>query len=1007
MTTTGPAPADANSPPPPAPDYPPLPKLISSGWVTPPPLLPPDSNDPERLALREVNHHSYQQSGNKLTWYHYVLFGYYLFDSVEDFERAWNNESNNQLARFRIMWDSFHKNRMSKVDSSPLLTTWAINYAKPYLHQHEPDYLLATEILYDDCIDNEAEKPPAAPEQSWKEIGHNRRGKTTHQGSPPLSPRSISPTTTSDYYEPLQNDDLEMDMQEDNDEEVQIIDPSPPVNATQENSNTIRPEASRTSSLPKTNTQRTSPAIRLRNPYRNKNKPRNPTFAKHLRDFLRARPPKDDTREWPAPPHPTQSPTALNASKNHWEQNNTEQPTTTTNTTIPDISTAASNKPHGSGNTVNSTSNTTYQPPDPFVLINDGTQRLTIRWRPDLYDGLESDPNSWDKEMTTVLQHLFHEHNSRTAIVKWGEQYTPETNTLLAEITHDRIRQFLSPNISHLKTNKTFIFGLRLCAPDNHLNVWITRESTREILRNNKMEITLSNSKSTSGNVVTAGYILMKHPTYTQRYFYLLSLRKALPNNTPFFDLAIHRRTPHGATIPHLVVKCGENHITALSEILSAYLDGRVRNTALFVASPAVKSMTQEEIAHMFTTHTNFTDSLQRLSLYPRVINIDRERQEQYGTTNLSRSTRDWARSLKTDEGQPLRCDAENGGPDRRAYLLVSTPHLERAKIELQRYLQAIQQTNQNQFDLSSDRRTNITDHTRPNEIYIPTPAVLQNLNFLNSLTAEEVWKGAPQSIRTPPTAKQPVRPGNPTTPAKQPTYNPTVPVPFSYATQSQTVTPSTTGAQSHASALDSATQRTLQHQTQDEYPHLTAIGQPEHRQDDTTVGTTTSNFTRTTHNQNQSIHNARFQELEAQIQSHQNEFKDIHARFDHLNEQLLRNMNIASTHSAQFSQLERQFSEMNKAIQILLLRTPENQKPNDSSAIISQLQNTPRQPPATIHPSDTTNQHTHTTTEISTPTSSPEKKRIRQTNEASYPHHDAQEQSAQYKESTPADFDK
>jgi hypothetical protein len=88
----------------------------------------------------------------------------------------------------------------------------------------------------------------------------------------------------------------------------------------------------------------------------------------------------------------------------------------------------------------------------------------------------------------------------------------------------------------------------------------------------------------------------MKHPTYTQRYFYLLSLRKALPTTTPFFDLAIHRQTPHGESIPHLVVKCGENHITGLSEILSAHLDGHIRDTALFVARQAVSSMTQEEI---------------------------------------------------------------------------------------------------------------------------------------------------------------------------------------------------------------------------------------------------------------------------------------------------------------------------------------------------------------------------------------------------------------------------
>jgi hypothetical protein len=157
------------------------------------------------------------------------------------------------------------------------------------------------------------------------------------------------------------------------------------------------------------------------------------------------------------------------------------------------------------------------------------------------------------------------------------------------------------------------------------------------------MEITLSNSKSCSGNVVTAGYILMKHPTYTQRYFYLLSLRKALPTTTPLFDLAIYRRTPHGESIPHLVVKCGENHITGLSEILSAHLDGHIRDTALFVASQAVTSMTQEEIEKMVTAHTTFIGSIQCLSLYPKVINIDRTRHELYSGKTTSRSTREWA----------------------------------------------------------------------------------------------------------------------------------------------------------------------------------------------------------------------------------------------------------------------------------------------------------------------------------------------------------------------------
>ena len=486
----------------------------------------------------------------------------------------------------------------------------------------------------------------------------------------------------------------------------------------------------------------------------------------------------------------------------------------------------------------------------------------------------------------------------------------------------------------------------------------------------------------------------MKHPTYTQRYFYLLSLRKALPNNTPFFDLATHRRTPHGETIPHLVVKCGENHITGLSEILSSYLDGQVNNTALFVASQAVKSMTQEEIAHMFNTHTKFIESIQRLSLYPRVINIDRERNEKYGSTEITRSTREWARSLKTAEGKPLRCDAENGGQDRRAYLLVSTPYLERAKTELQHYLQAIRNPSQYHNDSPSEGQNTNSAHTRPTEIYIPTPAVLHNLQFLNSLSSAEVWKAAPQAIRKPPNAKQ-TPPTGKLSQDKPTIHHHTAQAPVTQATTIPASTQNTTSNATFRGTADA-----------NEFPYPTATANLDNRQDDTTVGTTTSNFTRTTHNQNQSIHNARFQELEAQIKQHQTEFKDIHARFDHLNEQLLRSMHIASTHSAQFSQLEKQFSEMNAAIQTLILRTTDNQHHNQAP-IISQLQTSPTTNNVSTHHSENSFQHRLSiTTAASTPISSPEKKRIRPTNEELDSPSNVQEQSAQYEESTPVDSD-
>jgi hypothetical protein len=58
------------------------------------------------------------------------------------------------------------------------------------------------------------------------------------------------------------------------------------------------------------------------------------------------------------------------------------------------------------------------------------------------------------------------------------------------------------------------------------------------------------------------------------------------------------------------------------------------------------------------------------------------------------------------------------------------------------------------------------------------------------------------------------------------------------------------------------------------DFPYPTAPAHPDNRQDDTTVGTTTSNFTRTTHNQNQSVPQCQVPGTEAQIKQHQNEFQ-------------------------------------------------------------------------------------------------------------------------------------
>jgi hypothetical protein len=1017
--------ADADSSPPLNDDpFPSLPKLVSPGWVTPPPILPPGSNDSERLARREANHHVYHCNGTQITWYHYVLFGYYQFDRVEDFLNAWNPITGTESARYRIMWNSFHQYRMENIPITPVLNTWANKYAKPYLHKNDPDFLPATEIIYEDSLDNDADKP-ATPEPAWTEISSKpRRDKTSNQTtttSPPPSP-TFSPkttTTTTAYYSPLAQESEDIDMTD----EVQIISPpTKPPSTTNTTTPKICNQYSSTASASLTFPSSIEPistsestlkqqqrlhAIKLRNPYRKKHRSTKPALNQKIRDYIDARKPSSTSNKTP--------PTVTETHGNQTNQQRTsidinhDQLATCQKLVAPNKNSANPTHPEPtrqSANSINtdnhSLSNTTYQPPpDPFVLINDGTQRLTIRWRPASFDILESNSQSWDTELTTALRNMFHEHTSKTAIVKWGEQHTPENNIPLDHVPPEKIRDYLSPKISNLSSTKTFIFGIRLCAPDNHLSSWINREATRELLRQHNMETTISNSKSSSGNVVTAGYILMKHPTHTQRYFYLLSLRKMLPQNTPFFDLAVHRRTPHGATTPHIVVKCGENHLTGLSEILSVHLDGQTNNTALFVANQAVKSMTHEETTKMFNAHTKFVDSIQRLALYPRVINLDRPRQELKDGIPKCRSTREWAHSLRSKTGASMRCDAENGGTDRRAYLLVPTQFIEEAKMELQKYLQSLSAAVASRYSDPSQSHGNSAAPIRPTEIYIPTPAVLHNLKFLNSLTSEDVWKCAPATVRT---AAVPMS---------------------SYAQRRDYQTPlhnDLTGAKTSTSpnmvsqsSQDPITGNKTNHAN---FPPLHTAT----RQDDTTVGTTASNLTRTSTIQqqsqnNQSLYNKRFHELEEQIKQHQHEFQSIHARFDTLNDQILRSMTIASDHSRQFSHLENQMSDMHAALQILIARgdsQPQINNPTTRADGRMETRITPRNLAREIHDghhdmtgfgsmSIASNSSDSQQSTESAPILSPEKKKVRQTDQNDTT--DVQGESAQYNEdSAPAD---
>ena len=215
---------------------------------------------------------------------------------------------------------------------------------------------------------------------------------------------------------------------------------------------------------------------------------------------------------------------------------------------------------------------------------------------------------------------------------------------------------------------------------------WRNQNTTRTTMERLNVTVLTSNSKSTSGDLVIAGYILLKAPRTTHRVRYLQSLRSKLPDTTPAFDLRFHQRTPLEQDISHLAVECGENHVHTLSQALLNILDGS--GVGIYIPRFAFSEMSNEQALRLFQTHDTFIKALSFIPLSPLILNLDTLRTEYFPDgSKTERSVREWAATLRTPDGSSsARCDVVNGGYDQKAYLLMSPEHEETIRTEFEAY---------------------------------------------------------------------------------------------------------------------------------------------------------------------------------------------------------------------------------------------------------------------------------------------------------------------------------
>ena len=405
--------------------------------------------------------------------------------------------------------------------------------------------------------------------------------------------------------------------------------------------------------------------------------------------------------------------------------------------------------------------------PHQRFATNDGTHRLTIKWTaPTDIEEYESDKSKCNLAIHTLVSTMLQADDG--VLFRWeSEDLTISKAT--TSLNPLELRDFITPTVTFIKSSRQMIFGVRFGFLANPKQ-WLFSDRTKAVLKDQHLVIRMSNSSSTSGKVVTAGYILFKAPNTTHRHRYTQFLRSTLPEAAPYFDLIRMKYTPMEQLIPHLAIQCGEKHVTPLSQLLSNTLTGQ--GDALFIPRYAMSAMTDEQVKHHFLFHEKWAKSLKPIPLKPHITHLDQIRTEYYDNgKTIERSTRTWASTLRMTDGTPALCDVTNGSKERHATLLVPAHFMPAATLEWHQYRSRLHPPGHREARL----RDEVTD--LPDQIHIQK-SVLSHMKLLEKMSSADVWRTAPTSVRTsdstPPNTKNATSPP-PVSPTAAKTVWPTI----------------------------------------------------------------------------------------------------------------------------------------------------------------------------------------------------------------------------------------
>ena len=384
--------------------------------------------------------------------------------------------------------------------------------------------------------------------------------------------------------------------------------------------------------------------------------------------------------------------------------------------------------------------------PQTNVPVCDGTYRVIFKLKISDSGMMQRyrNPTTMKEEIHKFLNDIFKDGDG--SLYKWDQPGT-ESSSPISKLNPDSVRQFISPSVTIMPSLSTVVLPIRFGFIGKAPGAWRNTAETKEILVRYGATVSFSNSTTTSGKLVVAGYILLKAPMTTHRLRYLQSLRQMLPDNTPPFDILLHKRTPTDQLMPHLVAQCGESHVHSLSEALATILTGT--QSALYIPRFAFEQMTPDDASALFTSHDEYVKALSWLPLHPLLSNLDRVRKEYNSDGSITeRTTREWARNIRTLDGQGYaQCDVVNGGTDQLCYLLFPPKDKDAAQSALDAYRRRLYPFTQ--------REAQFRAAVGPPPAIILSKRVIANLDFIKKLSSPASQAKASEATASEATASE------------------------------------------------------------------------------------------------------------------------------------------------------------------------------------------------------------------------------------------------------------